>query len=192
MIKFKVNQLHLIFLSLLGCAPGLGTSLEMTNLPPIEVDSNTQLESYELMRARVDSFIDTRGEAPFVSINGRAVESSNHLGPLVQTGLEDALKGYGGKPCLFDCMSIGGEIRQWKLNVTPGFPLSKANARAELRIWIKDQRGQEILKGYYRGAATSENPIYSESMMTKDLGVALNESIKSFFTDEKVVRVLNR
>lgn len=187
---FFFQLLSLVLLS--GCAPGLGTNFEMAAVPPFEVGEKNQLESYEFIKLRVEPFTDQRSQFPFIVINGRPVETSSKLGAVVQGALEEALKAYGGKLCLFDCQTIGGEIRAWSLDVTTGFPTSKSKSKAEIVIWIKDKNGKDIVKGIYRGAAKNEQPLYNEEMMTKDLGIALNQAIRAFFSDEKVIVVLNR
>ena len=133
----------------IGCAPGLGERVVISSLPPIESGKETDARSYNLVRVSVLKFEDARLKKDSIKVNDRSVELEGDIGTIVQTGLIEGMKNNGAKLCLFDCLSITGEVSDWSMDVHPNFPTTKVEAKAKIKLVVKSKDGKVAFTGMY-------------------------------------------
>lgn len=184
----KKSLLALILLSVSSCAPGLGTSIEVSSLPEMSEHFD---ESLRTARVNIRPFMDSRARASSIKVNDRAVDVEGELGSIVQSGFEEAIRVAGGSLCLFDCPAITGEILAWDMQVLPVFPVSKVETKATIRASVLAVDGKVVYTGTYSGKMSGEHPYYSEDRLLDAFGTAMNEAIESALKDRRFLDALN-
>lgn len=180
----------LLFLS--ACAPGLGTKLTITSLPDIEEKDIHKDPNNELIKVSIMPFIDTRSSEKIADVNGRSVNSEGKIGLVVQDGFSRAFKKAGMKVCLFDCPIVGGEVNDWRIDVSPAFPTSSVHAIAKIRVTVFNLQNDLIYSARYSGSTDTKDPFLTESRIEEVLGVAMNYAIAEALKDERLIGALGK
>ena len=181
----KINLLLVPVLLITGCAPGLGTTFEVTYIPDLQIESSDliTLQKLEGLPFRVATFTDDRSLQNSVQIDGRKVEVKGTLGLLAQDAVREVLKLSKTENCIKDCITISGSIKEWSMKVTPDFPASTAKANVQLEVQFTFSDGYSIaglplkLTGKSSGSSNKQHPLMDESDMTNVFGEALNEAV---------------
>lgn len=182
---FRILSL-LLALSISACAPGLNTSLRVSQIPVSE-DAPLNLSG---LKIRIDSFEDMRSTSSIAKVDGREVRAEGNVGLSVQQAVERQIKIQGARLSLFNTPSIKGTVREWRIVVKPDFPSSKANAKAAISIDLMDTEGKKIYSGNYAGNMSVENPLLLQDKVEGILGEAMLNAINRFLNDPKFISKL--
>lgn len=176
-----------VFLSA-GCAPGLGTELSVERIP--EAQEIAPGSDY-LFKVRVEKLRDQRKNRAAAEVGGRELEPLGDPGMSVKSALEQRLKSQGGRVSLFEGPILGGEIRDWRVRVIPAFPLSRADARADVTLELYDGAGRVVYRGNYSGTFQAENPVFSSRDIEDVLGGAMAEALNQALDDDGLMSKLH-
>jgi hypothetical protein len=181
----KISVLLLPVLLIAGCAPGLGTTFEVTYIPSVQIESSDllSLQKLEGLPFKVGTFTDDRSDQSSVQIDGRKVLVKGTLPLLAQDSVREVLKLSKTENCTNDCITISGSIKEWSMKVTPDFPTSTAKANVQIEVEFTFSDGYSIaglpskLTGKSSGSSNKQHPLMDESDMTDVFGEALNEAV---------------
>lgn len=186
---FKTLSLSSAILCVLfvsGCAPGLGTTLNVRDIPVSESAGSNLIG----LRVKAGPFEDMRQSFAIAKVEGRDVRPEGDIGLSVQQALERQLKAQGARLSIFNAPLIKGTIKEWYIKVVPEFPSSRAYAKAGITVDLLDAGGKKLMTGTYRGIMEAENPILSEEKISGILGSAMQQAILHMLNDQKFVRRL--
>ena len=168
-----------------ACAPGLGGKLQVRDLSD-ESHSRASLE-ISAMRVSVQPFGDGRQDSAIGSYDGQDLEPDGNIGAVVQSALESKLRARGATIALFDTPHIEGQVKEWFVNVRPGFPTSEVQANVALELQLFDPQGKLLYRSNYAGEAAEKNPIFSQSRIEQVLWLALNEALNEVVADRELL-----
>jgi hypothetical protein len=179
--------LFLVLLAALGCAPGLGTSLHVSELALPESTIKDPVPNGDI-KVRVAAFNDLRANSAIAEVNGRQIPPEGDLGLTVQRAFEQEFKQRGMTLALFQGPpTISGEIIDWKVDVTPSFPLSKVNATATFRLILSDASNQPVYSARYSGESFLRHPYPTESTIQGILGEAMSQAVRQAADDPELL-----
>jgi hypothetical protein len=110
----------------------------------------------------------------------------------VQEGFERYFKDVGVRIVRRDAPILEGEISEWSSKVLPGFPSSDAEAKAKIRVTVKDSEYHVLYRGVFSGEATVSHPLLDEEHVRELLGQAMAAAIEAAVTDEMLRSQLSR
>jgi len=174
-------------ISLNSCAPGLGKTLKITKYP----DPISPANSLSFIKVRVLPFIDDRKSHEIGEISGRKLSSEGTVSYVVRRMFEEEIKSGGGSLVEFSDKSVSGAIKNWRIEVTPGFPSSVTEATAEVELTISSQDQGTLYRGRYSGFSSMRNPFLSEAKIEEVLGQAMRFAVYEAFKDRKFLGRLN-
>ena len=178
-----------LFIGLLaGCAPELGSRLELGMIPAI---APIKSRDFEMVKLHVMKFQDSRTNDTIADVAGKEMRAGSDVGSVVQEAFENAIRINGGRLCAFDCASVTGEILRWKITAQQAFPMSTYDAEASIRISILNAKGDAVFTGNYSGSTQTKHPLLTEEkvheVLTQSMGYAIDEAVR----DRRVVEKLN-
>jgi len=178
---FNLSLVVCFFLS--ACAPGLNSTLRVSNIP---VSENAP-RSLTGLRVKVEDFQDSRPTLNIARIKRRDLKPDGDVGLSVQQAVERQLKIQGARLALFGSPIIRGSVKEWHVAVQPKFPSSIANAKASIFVELFDTTGKKIYGGSYSGNMSVEHPVMPQDKVESILGEAMLNAINKFLNDTRVV-----
>jgi len=183
----KVSILFSLAL-LAGCAPGLGTELRVNAIP--ELSSIQTVQNMTMSRVALQRFNDSRQKPVIGEVDGRELAAGGDVADSVRRALELRLKAHGAQVVLFNAPSISGDVREWFVKVNPGFPSSKVEAKALIKLRVFSQRDKALYEGSYKGEMSEESPVFSEGHIEQVLGGAMSQALNEALSDPELLRSL--
>jgi hypothetical protein len=171
-----------------ACAPGLGERFSVDTVETVSIRrSNSDLEG---LRLRWGTFTDARSSAPVATINGRELLPSGDIGASAQRVFEAQFKEAGLRRGLFEGLRAEGQVLEWHIDITPGFPATKMEARASIRLSLSDEGGKSLYAARYTGVVMSEHPIGSTDRIERTFSLAMAEAAAEALADPEFVRAV--
>ena len=168
---------------LISCAPGLNTTMRVSEIPA----SEKATKNLSGVRVKVGLLEDLRPDEIVGYIDGRSVRAEGDISQSVQQAIERQLKIQGARLGLFSTPLIRGSVQEWKVKVYPGFPTSKADAVASLRIELADSDAKKIFASTYTGNMSVEHPMLNRDKAEGILGGAMQNAIDQALADRNLV-----
>lgn len=171
-----------------ACAPGLGDRFSIDTIETVStVRSDPALRG---LRLRWGTFTDARTSAPAATINGRELLPSGDIGASARRIFEAQFKEAGIRPGLFEGLRAEGQVLEWHIDITPGFPATKMEARASVRLSLGDEGGKSLYAARYTGVVMSEHPIGSTDRIERAFSQAMAEAAAEALADPEFLRAL--
>jgi hypothetical protein len=180
---------------LTGCSPSLDNGI--MRIAPIEVpysieDGTRRLfGGDEFNPVYISSFADLRPIKGIGEIEDRMLTPATDVGEAVRSGLESALKErgvqVGYRP---SSPTIGGSVERWFIGVKPGFPTTRADALAKIRMDVYDPAGIVVYRGIYEGGYTESHIAPRKRNAEFTLKRAMANAIHSAITDAELWRAV--
>ena len=168
--------------SLAACAPSLDERMRVEVIPEASVDTSRPWRSPA--KIRIERFNDARADSAIAEVNGRKVQPDGDVGGTIQQAFDRALRAKGATVTLFDApLTISGDVTSWRLQVQPGFPTTKLEATAVLKVYLTESSGQIVYRGSYTGASSFEHPYPQKTQIESVLGQAMAEAIDAAVKD---------
>lgn len=180
-----------IAIAITGCAPGLGSTLDLPELPEASPSDVDTLSGDEL-KVRVGKFIDSRPTDALAEINGRAVQTQGQVGPVVQDGFTRYYTSAGAKIVQFGAPTVLGEVLEWRTIVTPQFPSSNVVAKAKFALELRSSDERVLYRANYSGEASASNPMMSESDIQGILAEAMASAVREAVNDSSLLTRIRR
>lgn len=172
---------------LVGCSPGLGTSLPIGTIPtPAPRGGGT-----EDVPVRVHTFIDGRA-ARVVTVGDRTVRAEGDVPGKVQVALADFLKANGFRLSAGEAAGVRGTVLEWAAVVTPGFPTSEVSSTAsfELEAFGPDSPDRYVRR--YSGSAVTRHPFLNEGKVRETMGDAMGYALQAAMEDTRLLEHLRK
>lgn len=180
-----------LLLNMAGCAPGLGNTLEVQLAEQAEIRPLKESVAGSSPRIQVLKFTDARPVEAIAQIDGRVIKPRGDLGTAVSTALEHYLGKNGVRLSMFDAAIMRGEIKEWKVFVTPGFPSTTMEATAALVIELLDKNQKLIHKARYSGSFNQQHPVIGEHEVSAALGKALDFALREALSDPQLINKIS-
>ena len=180
----------IILTSLSACAPGLGSTLDVTSVVDMDVPQLRNNLAETETKVNILPFQDNRSVEAIAQIDGRLIKPNGDLGVAVQTGFERTFRKNGVKLSLFDSPTIRGSISEWRVFVTPGFPSSSLETVATIKVELLDKAGQIQHRAEYSGNYQRQHPFLNESAVQSALSEAMGFAIQEALSDEQLINKL--
>lgn len=174
-----------------GCAPHFGLTMKVPPIPQAEHVESGGADAAAL-QVKVGTFEDARASQTIAEVDNREIPSSGSAGAEVQEGFERYFKDVGVRLVRRDAPILEGEITEWSSQVLPGFPSSDAEAKARIRVTLKDSEYHVLYRGVFSGEATVSHPLLDEDHVRELLGQAMAAAIEAAVTDEMLRSQLSR
>lgn len=187
-VGYKVLMWSVVF-ALFGCAPSLGAKLRVDRFP-VASTSTIVLQPRSRVQIRVGEVTDMRADPSVATIDGRSIPPDGEVGLAVREAISNEVVAAGGSLSQFDGSRVDAEILTWHVGVQPGFPSTKVNAKATVRLNLFDAHGGKLYAGIYRGATDVEHPLFSQERVEQALAQAMQYALSEAFSDEAVRRAL--
>ncbi len=173
--------------TLLGCSPGLGTSLPIGAVPV----PASRASHGDVTPVRLHNFIDGR-TAHIVTVGDRSVRAEGDVPGKVQVALGDFLKANGFRLSAGEAASIRGTVLVWSAVVTPGFPTSEVSAEASVELEAFGPDSTERYVRRYSGSAVMKHPFLNEGKVRETMGDAMGYALQAAMEDTKLLDHLKR
>lgn len=174
-----------VVLWLNGCAPGLDRTLSVNRIPDLDA-AQLHASLGPDIKVQVQKFTDNRTERTIGDINGRTLAPASDVALAAQLALEQKLKAKGYRLSLFNSPSISGEVKEWLVQVHPGFPSSTVDASAEIKLNVFSPKGVLVYSATYKGTSTAQNPYFSQERIESVLGEAMAYALEEAIRDEQL------
>jgi hypothetical protein len=180
--KLRISKFFLLSLIILsqGCAPGVGTSVELTYLPDLVVDDTDSkyLSKLEGLQFSIDKVLDDRISKDALDIQSRKVQIEGSLPLLVKDSFRDAITKSGGIIENLNNNSIKLSVRiiKWDVKVNSKFPSSTTKSNCELEVKVNLSK-LNTFTVVGKGNSQREDPLLSENDILLTFGEALNEAV---------------
>lgn len=174
-----------------GCAPQFGLTMKVPPIPDAQHVETGGVDGPAL-KVKVGAFEDARVSPTIAEVDNREIPSSGSAGAEVQEGFERYFRDVGVQVVRRDAPILEGEITEWSSNILPGFPSSDAEAKAKIRVTIKDSEYHVLYRGVFSGESTVSNPLLDEDHVRDLLGQAMAAAIEAAVTDEMLRSQLSR
>ena len=178
-----------VALALASCAPGLGRTLKVDYIEVPALSSSVK-DDFSEARYRMGTVTDSRKRAAIGEIDGRMLEPEGDVAAAVRQAVGDCLREAGASAALFGGPVVSADVLAWRVDVTPGFPLSTADATASLRLRVERAGGRSAYSAQYSGGVQYKHPFLSSSDVEKALGDAVVTAVKEALKDEGFVAEL--
>jgi hypothetical protein len=166
----------------LGCAPGLGPTLEV---PHVQLGTGTIREfSDHNVKVRLGQFIDSRSSTAIAKVDGREVLPDGGIGAAVEEAFQGFLSEALVKMAVIDAPTIEGQVLDWGVNVLPGFPLTSVNGDARVAVTLRTSHNDVAYKGIYSSHATREHPTPGEGTVKDVLSEAMAGAVREALRDQ--------
>lgn len=177
--------------SVSGCAPEIGLSLNVPNLPDPEIAADSA-DTSSGVKVRVGKFVDARPAQTIVVIDGRKVDSEGELTRVVEEGFERYLRRAGARIAVLNAPTIEGQIVDWNARIEPGFPTSEGHAVARLKVTVHDSRGHPLYHATFSGESSATHPMLGSDGVQKLLTQAMSSAIEAAVKDEDFIAQLSK
>ncbi len=193
----KVSGLKTIFIScalawcgvyVSACAPGLGERFSVANVEVVSVDKLSP--DLERTRVRWGTFVDERIQREVADINGRKLEPETDPAVAARKIFEAQFREGGVRPSLYEGATIDADLIDWMIDIQPGFPSTKMEARASVRLKISREGGPQLYSARYSGAVSVEHPIGSTDRIEGVFAQAMAEAAAEALHDHRLVEAL--
>lgn len=159
---------------------------------PLESVKDDLDPSFAGLKVRVEAFTDTRSDPAVGEIDGRSLMLQGNIEESIRIAFERAFVQKGVLVSNAEAPALEGELSSWKVSVTPGFPMSEAEAKASIRVQVLNERGESIYQGNYSGATFSKHPMMSQSHVEGILAGALGEAVAAAVNDSELISAIYR
>jgi uncharacterized lipoprotein YajG len=171
-----------------GCAPGLGTQLNLN--PDVLVTTDQELgdpadftiESQESDRCggiiTIQSVIDARTSPPIATIEGRPVLSSEPVGQVAQNMLEGILKDQGFQVASTADVALSARVTNLHGSINSGFPTSMVAASAAVEVEVVDGNLDRLYGGAFKGQARRKEAFLSEADVSETISLAIAQAFE--------------
>ena len=167
---------------LAGCAPGLGKQLRVDNIIRTQAASADR-GAGEFPKVRVGRFDDRRGYSEVGEVDGRLLQPAGNVAVNVQAALEEMLRARGIQPSQFSGLLLTGEILEWRVMVLPGFPTTKVQAVASVKIELRSEKYDLLYSAVYTGNGEAEHPFMTQYRVEEALGSAMETALSGAIED---------
>lgn len=174
-----------VFCILAGCAPGLGSSLNINAAERVDFEKSSVFLPEDRVKVGVLRFTDARNMEAIASIDGRLIKPDGDPALAAQRIFEIGLKNAGAELGLFNVPTVRGTIREWKVIVHPGFPASTLEAEALVAIELLDLDGNPAYRADYSGSFQQQNPFLDEENVQRALGNAMRFAVEEAVKDSR-------
>ena len=178
-------------IALNGCAPGLGKDLRVNFNAPVDADIDTSSSPLNLSLI-VKNFKDSRPDNSIGEIDGRKLNPKGDIGLSVQSVFYKHLKAAGIKSVMYDAAYIEGEVLDWKVRVSPGFPFTKIEGASSINVTLYNKMSQPIYKSNYTGNYKLMDPFPSERKVERTLSLAMGESVRQAVEDKALINKISQ
>ena len=179
-------------LLLSGCAPGLGSSIELVPIKTPEESSPVLRGQAASIHLQLRPFVDARPSSAVAEIKGREVLPSGDVAALVQSAFEARLKDAGVEISDPNAPIVGGQVEMWLVRVVPDFPASQASAEAVLTVEVSSLDNQSMYRGRYSGSTTIKHPLLNDMKIADALSQAMGYAIDEALKDERLLTKIAR
>ena len=187
--------LFVALLFLASCSPSLENG--KMRIAPIEVpysinDSTKRIFRQEVFQpVHISSFHDSRPLAGIGEIDGRILIPATDVGDAVHNAIETALK-RRGVPLGYRPSSptIGGSVERWFIGVSPGFPTTRTEAFAQIKMDVYDPAGVVVYRGTYEGGYSESHIAPQKRNAEHTLQQAMANAIHSAISDSELWRAV--
>lgn len=184
---------------IVACAPGLGGTIPVSltdsaartgNHEDRFLDDKGSDYSSEFPTVRLQSFTDVRRYSEIVSIRGRSVMPAGNIPLAVRDAFQSNLRKLDYRVTQFEGPIVAGEVLEWRATVDPGFPTTKCEALAALRVFVTDENHNVIFQGIYNGASKKVHPFLGQSGVQETIAGAMDAAIAASFEDNGLLQAL--
>jgi hypothetical protein len=139
----------------------------------------------------LSSFSDLRPIKGIGEIESRILMPATDVGQAVRSGVESALK-ERGVPVGYRPSSptIGGSVERWFIGITPGFPTTRADAFAQIKMDVYNSAGIVVYRGTYEGGYSESHIAPRKRNAEVTLKRAMANAIHSAITDAELWRAV--
>ncbi len=183
-----VKRLFVVLLVcvLSACSPSLERTLKVDYVEPESVD-NTVKASVSAVRVKLGEFSDLRRQPAIGEIDGRKLLPDGDVALSAKMALQDGLREAGASIALYGDTVVSGEVTNWFVQITPGFPLSKVEASATMRLRVERAHGKSTYSALYSGSIEQKHPFLTQTKVEKSLGDAMAIAVKEALKDDNFV-----
>ena len=170
-----------------GCAPGLGKRLQVKGVLSPEAKIDFQDASHCAGKAvRVGSFEDRRSYSEVGEIDGRLLQPEGNAALGAQWFMEKLLRTARVQTGLVTGPWLVGQILDWRVRVIPGFPTTKAEAEASVRIELRDEGYGVLYAATYAGRGQAEHPFMTQTKVEEVLADAMWVALSGVIDDQEL------
>jgi len=172
---------------LVGCSPGLGTSLPVGRIPlPAALGGGGG------SAVRIPNIVDGRPARTIGVVGDRAIRAEGDVPGKVQAALGEFLKANGFRVSAGESAVLRGTVLDWNVVVTPGFPASvvEGTATVELEAFGPDNKVRYVRR--YSGNATTKHPFMTSTHVQDTLGEAMGYALQAAMEDERLLSHLRK
>lgn len=180
---------------LAGCSPSMDDGF--MRIAPIEVPYSIEDGTRHLFGGDnfhpvyISSFSDARPVPGIGEIEGRILSPATDVGDAVRTAFESALRERGVQVQYRPSSpTIGGSVERWFLEVTPGFPMTRADALAKINLEVYDPSGIVVYRGSYEGGYTESHIAPRKRNAEYTLKRAMANAVHSAISDKAMWRAV--
>jgi len=173
-----------------GCAPGLGTTFDVSTVETVSVSSGRALTG---VRVKYETFTDDRTDKTAAVIDGRRIEPEQDTAAAAQRIVEAQFRESGIRRGLFEGTIVRGSLLEWRIDITPGFPSTTMRAVAKIRLEIMPSAesptsATPVYSARYSGIVEEKHPIGSTERIQRAFARALAEAAAEALQDERFVK----
>ncbi|NLF24726.1 MAG: hypothetical protein GX589_03600 [Deltaproteobacteria bacterium] len=155
-----------------SCSPGLGKKLRVDNI--FRFWSARVISPKTIVtKVRVGTFEDQRAYTEVGEIDGRLLQPDGNVALNVQLALEDLLRDQGTYVSPTSDKVLVGQILEWRVQVTPGFPTTHAQAKAVVRVELRDSTYAVLYTATYSGSGEAKHPVMTQAKVEQVLSDAM-------------------
>jgi hypothetical protein len=181
-----ILQAFFIVFCLASCAPGLGTRFSVDTVETVVVDTGSS-QSFENVSFRLADFEDRRVSSIVADINGRELEPEGDPIAATKRIVQAQFRDAGLRPSAFEGRAVYGELLEWKVIISPGFPSTLIEGRAGLRLGVRSSTGESLYSARYAAEVSEEHPIGSTERIERVFARALAQAAAEALNDERFV-----
>ncbi len=172
---------------LTACAPHLGRSLVITEVPPHFSQSGTPLSWSRLtLSIEPPSILPERSIGAF--IDGRFVPLEGPTDSVIGDALRNRIIRAGGHLSPSAPVMIASQVNDWQMEVSPGFPSSGAEARAQITLEARELTGKVIYRATYSGEAQRTGSYLDRGLAEETMISAMGHALDEIVLDGRLIR----
>lgn len=172
---------------LTSCAPHLGRSLAITEVPHHFSQSRTP-SSWSGLTLAIEppSILPERSIGAF--IDGRFVPVEGPTDSVIGDALRRRIIRAGGDISPTAPVTIASRVNEWQMEVAPGFPTSTAEARAQVIIEVREVTGKVIYRATYSGEAQRTGGYLERGLAEDTMISAMGHALDEIVLDGRLIR----
>jgi hypothetical protein len=174
-----------------ACAPGLGKTLHVDNIIETsrgEGGAGLSSEVFQVQpKIRVGKVEDRRKYSEVGEIDGRLLQPAGNVAHSVELALQELLRSKDIQPSQFHGKWLMGHILEWRVQIFPGFPTSRVQALAEVKIELEDPSHRRLYSVVYKGTGQAEHPFLTEGGIEDVLGEAMYTALSGAVEDPQLM-----